>query len=127
MRISWAFFLIGRFKPTVLCSLNWPTNQAVCGCTPLSVITADYLHLQLKALRNVFLNQGEGGAQPNISRVKIRKHPNILPPIAEQQAIVEKVNALMALCDALEQQIETSDTQVKQLMQSCLKEVFEMS
>ncbi len=34
------------------------------------------------------------------------------------------VQALMALCDELEQQIETSHTQVEQLMQSCLKEVF---
>jgi type I restriction enzyme S subunit len=48
---------------TGILTLEGTTNQAVCGCTPLSVITADYLHLQLKALRNVFLNQGEGGAQ----------------------------------------------------------------
>jgi len=31
----------------------------------------------------------------------------------------------MALCDELEQQVDNSQTQVEQLMQSCLKEVFE--
>jgi type I restriction enzyme, S subunit len=32
----------------------------------------------------------------------------------------------MALCDELEQQIDNSQTQIEQLMQSCLKEVFEV-
>jgi type I restriction enzyme, S subunit len=48
-----------------------------------------------------------------------------LPPLQEQQAIVEKVNSLMALCDELEQQVDNSQSQIEQLMQSCLKEVFE--
>lgn len=48
-----------------------------------------------------------------------------LPPLEEQKAIVEKVNSLMALCDELEQQIHSSQIQIEQLMQSCLKEVFE--
>lgn len=48
-----------------------------------------------------------------------------IPPLKEQQAIVEKVNSLMTLCDELEQQIESSHSQVEQLMQSCLQEVFE--
>jgi type I restriction enzyme S subunit len=48
-----------------------------------------------------------------------------LPPLEEQKAIVEKVNALMALCDTLEKEIETHQTTQERWMQSCLKEVFE--
>ncbi len=48
-----------------------------------------------------------------------------LPPLEEQEAIVAKVNSLMALCDQLEQEIEQNTKQVEDLMQSCLKEVFE--
>ena len=48
-----------------------------------------------------------------------------IPPAEEQKIIVEKVNSLMVLCDELEQQIESSQIQIEQLMQSCLKEVFE--
>jgi len=35
------------------------------------------------------------------------------------------VNSLWHLCDILEEEIENSTKQVEQLMQSCLKEVFE--
>jgi len=48
-----------------------------------------------------------------------------LPPIEEQKAIVQKVNALMGLCDSLELQVQQSQEQSDQLMQSCLREVFE--
>ena len=50
-----------------------------------------------------------------------------LPPMEEQIEILQKVNSLMALCDELEQQIDTSHKQIEQLMQSCLKEVFEQA
>jgi type I restriction enzyme S subunit len=56
----------------------------------------------LKAYRKILVEKGEGGAQPNISRIKIRNLPVPLPPLAEQQRIVAKVDELMVLCDELE-------------------------
>ena len=47
------------------------------------------------------------------------------PPVEEQKAIVEKVNALMILCDQLEEEIEESKNLNEQLMKSFLREVFE--
>ena len=61
----------------------------------------------------------------NISLGDLKEMVVPVPPLEEQKAIVEKVNSLMALCDELEKQIETSQIQIEQLMQSCLKEVFE--
>ena len=54
--------------------------------------------------RQHFLNQGAGGAQPNISRIKIINTVAPLPPLEEQRCIVAKVDQLMALCDELEAQ-----------------------
>jgi type I restriction enzyme S subunit len=48
-----------------------------------------------------------------------------LPPLEEQKAIVEKVNSLMGFCDSLEKEIEQNTRQLEDLMQSCLREVFE--
>ena len=47
------------------------------------------------------------------------------PPTSEQKAIVAKVNALTALCDSLEEEIEQNTIQLEQLMQSCLREAVE--
>ena len=77
------------------------TNQAVCGCTPFEGVFNKYLFLFLLSQREDFRAVSEGGAQPNISKVKIVKRLFPLPPLAEQHRIVAKVDELMALCDHL--------------------------
>ena len=49
------------------------TNQAVCGCTPFEGVFNKYLFLFLLSQREDFRAVSEGGAQPNISKVKIVK------------------------------------------------------
>ncbi|KAA2217190.1 restriction endonuclease subunit S [Maribacter flavus] len=63
----------------------------------------------------------------NINSTEISQLVFAIPPLEEQKAIVKKVNSLMALCDSLEEHIENSQTHIEQLMQSCLREVFENS
>ena len=86
------------------------TNQAVCGCTPFEGVSKRYLFNYLLAQRARFHSASEGGAQPNISKVKIVGFPFPLPPLAEQKRIVAKVDELMALCDRLETQQQERDT-----------------
>jgi len=90
------------------------TNQACCGCTPFTGVYNYYLFYLLKAYRKILVEKGEGGAQPNISRIKIRNLPVPLPPLAEQQRIVVKVEELMALCEEIKavktKPIEQRDT-----------------
>jgi restriction endonuclease S subunit len=47
-----------------------------------------------------------------------------LPPLAEQAAIVERVESLMATCRALETEIEQARTHAADLLQAVLKEAF---
>lgn len=88
---------------TAILNIEGTTNQAVCACTPFSCISNTYLHLLLKGLKDVFINQGEGGAQPNISRVKIRNQVFGLPPFEEQKEIVCVVEILFKEVEQLEQ------------------------
>ena len=69
------------------------TNQACCGCTPYVVFNW-YLFYFLMASRDTFIKKGEGGAQPNISRVKLVEHLIPLPPLNEQKRIVKRIETL---------------------------------
>ena len=69
------------------------TNQACCGCTPY-VVYNWFLFYFLMASRDTFIKKGEGGAQPNISRVKLVEHLIALPPLNEQKRIVERIETL---------------------------------
>ena len=69
------------------------TNQACCGCTPYLIYNW-YLFYFLMASRDSFIKKGEGGAQPNISRVKLIEHLIPLPPLKEQYRIVAQIEKL---------------------------------
>jgi type I restriction enzyme S subunit len=100
------------------------TNQAVCACTPCWGVDTEYLYLFLLAQRDEFRLASEGGAQPNISKVKIVNTLIPLPPLAEQHRIVAKVDELMALFDQLEQQLSQADQQRRRLLEAVLAEAL---
>jgi type I restriction enzyme S subunit len=105
---------------------EWNCNQAISFFKPLHRKLNTWLYTFL--LAGTFLDHIEligTAGQDNISVTKSKTIPLPLPPLEEQKAIVEKVNALMALCDTLEKEIETHQTTQEHWMQSCLKEVFE--
>lgn len=105
---------------TSILNVRGTTNQAVCACTPYSGISNVYLLTLLKAYKRIFIGMGAGGAQPNISREKLIATVIALPPNAEQNRIVYKVNELMSLCDQLEQQSLTSLDAHQQLVETLL-------
>ena len=77
------------------------TNQACCACIVFPSIYNLYLFYFLLANRTTFIKKGEGGAQPNISKEKIVNTLIPLPPLAEQQRIVEKIEELLPLVEKL--------------------------
>ena len=73
------------------------TNQACCACMPFNGIFNKFLFFYLLAQRRNFIEQGAGGAQPNISREKIIVNLFPLPPLEEQKCIVAKVEEILKL------------------------------
>ena len=72
------------------------TNQACCGCSPYNGLYNRYLFYYLMANKSTFIKQGEGGAQPNISRDKLVKFLMPLPPLQEQKRIVKTLDNVLA-------------------------------
>ncbi|MFN9225484.1 MAG: restriction endonuclease subunit S, partial [Pseudanabaena sp.] len=66
---------------------------------------------------------GVGNKNLVLKTIKIFSIP--LPPLAEQKAIVEKVDKLMNIIDQLEQQIKHRKQLAENLMQTVLREDFE--
>lgn len=92
-------------------------------------IGTEYLYtiLSNKFVRQYFRDNASGTSS-NMPKINQGIVLNTMIPLcnqAEQKAIVQKVNALMALCDSLEKEVEQSQEQNELLMQSCLREVFE--
>ena len=100
------------------------TNQACCGCSPILIYNY-YLFYFLMASRTDFIKQGEGGAQPNISREKLVRYFIPIPPLAEQKRIVDKIEELLPLIDkysCLQTTLETHDNGINnQLKKSILQ------
>ena len=71
------------------------------------------------------LKDNASGQTMDVISIKILKSVHFpLPPLTEQQAIVAKVEKLLALCDQLETQITQNQSHAEQLMQAVLKEAF---
>lgn len=63
-------------------------------------------------------------AQPNVNTTTIAQIPVPLPPLAEQQEIVRRVEKLFAFADQIEARLSLAQTSVNRLTQSILARAF---
>jgi type I restriction enzyme S subunit len=76
------------------------TNQACCACVNC-VINKQFLFYFLLSHREEFIRMGGGGAQPNISKEKIESTIIPIPPMAEQERIVNAIHITLAKIDTI--------------------------
>ena len=80
--------------------------------------------LRLSEMTGHITNYFTGAGIPHFTGDKIHEMTIPLPPLAEQAAIVERVEALMTTCRALEAEIEHARTHAAHLLQAVLKSAF---
>jgi type I restriction enzyme S subunit len=68
-----------------------------------------------------------GIAQPTIPLRTLRNFLVPLPPLAEQHRIVARVDELMTLCDQLEAQLTTTQTESRRLLDAVVHEALAVS
>ena len=82
------------------------TNQA-CACGVAYPSTNyKYLFYYACSQKDDFVNKGKGGAQQNISQEIIKSHEFPLPPLPEQQRIVDRIESLFAKLDEAKQKAQ---------------------
>src|SRR6202034_505930 len=88
----------------------------------LPFISREYLHKYMlsKAFVNQSVSEDNRVAMPKINQVSLSKIVVPVPPLPEQHRIVARVAELMALCDRLESQLMTAQTESNHLLESVL-------
>ena len=102
-------------------------------CIPDSVVaftpavegkTPQFLRMFIELTRTAIEQFAPATAQKNINLEIINELMLPLPPLAEQAAIVARVEELMTTCRLLEAEIEHARTHAAHLLQAVLKEAF---
>jgi len=88
-------------------------------------VLPEYIHVVYKGLWKNCLGTQYGSAINYIRLANITDFIIPLPPLAEQQAIVDRVEKLLSMVDELEKQVFERKEQSEQLMQAVLREAFE--
>lgn len=101
------------------------SNQAVCGILPNNNFLPDFVYFWFKHIEKQLASQAQGGAQPNISQEKIKKVLIPFIPIAEQEAIVERLDKLSAQVREMEEIHKQTIAECDALKQALLRETFE--
>lgn len=89
-------------------------NQRVVSIRAISYIFNLYIYTYMKTpeVLNFYMNKfSNSGLQPNLKITDVTELLIALPPVNEQQRIVAKVDALMALCDQLKMSIQQANQQ----------------
>lgn len=99
--------------------------DSVVGFSSISeLMNSFYVKYFIDATRDEIEKFAPATAQKNINLGIINMLLLPLPPLDEQQAIVTKVEKMLALCNHLETKITQNQSHAEQLMQAVLKEAF---
>jgi type I restriction enzyme S subunit len=101
------------------------TNQAVCGIFKNGIFETKFLFNYLFHKKQKLIEQGAGGAQPNISQTILKKLFLPIAPLPEQRAIVAKIEQLFSELDNGIANLKAAKDKLEIYRQAVLKKAFE--
>jgi len=101
------------------------TNQAVCGIFENGLFQTKFLFNYLFHIKQKLIEQGMGGAQPNISQTILKKLFLPIAPLPEQRAIVAKIEQLFSELDNGITNLKAAKAKLVIYRQAVLKKAFE--
>ena len=106
---------------TSILNFSTTTNQACAVEIPnKNIISTEYLYYFIKSQENIFIQKGQGGAQPNISQALIKEHKIPLPPLPEQTRIA----AILDQADKIRQKRRRDAALADEFLRSVFLEMF---
>ncbi len=100
------------------------TNPAVCGILPNDKFIPKYIYYFFLSKKKELIEQAVGGAQPNISQIKIKNTKIPVLSIFKQQEIVSILDDTFESIDRAKSNAEKNLKNVKELFESYLTNIF---
>ena len=100
------------------------SNQAVCGLLPNQNYVPEFVYYWFVYNKEKVASMAQGGAQPNLSQVKIKTISIPLISLDDQQQIATQLDKLSAKIQSLQSNFDTTVTLCNDLKQSILKDIF---
>ena len=115
---------VGRFGIAAIIEQPIVANQQLHCFVPFQNVEPKYIAYSVKAYKSYFENIAIQTTLKYVNKTKMESMFIALPPLAEQKAIVAKVETLLHLCDHLETEINTNQKNAASLLQAVLREAF---
>ena len=100
------------------------TNQAIAFAKEMYGVTTEYMFYYLSLMKSKLISLGKGGTQKNISLTVLNSIDVLVPPITEQQRIVEQIEELFSQLDSAVETLQKTKQQLAVYRQAVLKEAF---
>lgn len=117
--------MYGSIGKLGITKIECATNQAIASIIELYGIDKFFLFYLFLYKRPFLMQLGKGGTQKNISLAVLNSLEIPLPPLAEQERIVAKIEELFAGIDAGVENLKSVKNQIALYRQSVLKSAFD--
>ena len=101
------------------------SNQAVCGILPNDNFSPEFIYYWFTFNKDNLAAQAQGGAQPNISQIKIKNIHFPILPLSDQRHIVSYLDVFKSKVDQLQSNLTLTLTDCAALKQAILRQTFE--
>jgi type I restriction enzyme S subunit len=120
--------MIGEGKTrgqSAILDITATTNQNVAGIIPKpSVLMSEYVWRWALGQYEITRAVGRGGNQAALNRKKVKELLIPVPPLAEQQEIVDRVDRLFAIANTLEKRIDAAARRADDVFDAVLAKAF---
>lgn len=111
---------IGNLGKVGIASRESATNQQINTVVPSSFVDVRFLYYQIQTLKPWMQENASATTVTIINKGKFSKAPVALPPLAEQKAIAEKLDTLLAQVESTKARLERIPKILKRFRQSVL-------
>lgn len=113
--------MYGTIGRSALVRREMATNQAITWGVPKATVLPEFLSCLIQSNQIEIDSLGRGATQRNINRAIVRQFPILLPPLEDQQRIIDLIESLDDAIEAADGVVQKSQTVLGELSETLTK------